>query len=118
MNDLRAPQPPSSYLPAGLAYGAALMLLLTWLHASFIWFAISPIGFVLGGTWGMVQRMWTNAFIAWLLVTALRRFGGLRLYRLVRPVFLGMVIGHLVMMGFRSLFDPVLGLRMHLSAWE
>jgi hypothetical protein len=118
MSDLRAPQPPSSYLPAGLAYGAAVMLLLTWLHASFIWFAISPIGFVLGGTWGMVQRMWTNAFIAWLLVTALRRFGGLRLYRLVRPAFLGMVIGHLVMMGFRSLFDPVLGLRMHLSAWE
>jgi len=118
VNDLRTPEPASAYLPIGLACGAAVMALLTWLHAQYIWFAVSPIGFVLGGTWGLGQRMWASAFVAWLLVTLLRRFGGLSLYRRVRPVFLGMVIGHLVTMGFRSLFDPVLGLTMHLAAWE
>ena len=107
-----------AYLPTGLACGAAAMAGLTWLNARFVWWSLSPIGFVLGGTWGLGQRMWTSAFIAWLAVVSLRKVGGLRLYRTVRPMFLGMVIGHLVMMGFRSLFDPVLGLRMHLSAWE
>ncbi len=116
--DLRAPQPAASFLPAGLAFGAAVMGLLTWFHSRYIWFAISPIGFILGGTWGMLQRMWASAFVAWLLVVVLRRVGGLRLYRTVRPVFLGMVIGHLVIMGARSLLDPLLGLDMHLAAWE
>jgi hypothetical protein len=117
-SNLRTPTPASSYLPVGLVWGAGVMALLTWLHARYIWFAVSPIGFVLAGTWGMGQRMWTSAFIAWLLVTVLRQFGGLRLYRRARPAFLGMVVGHLVMMGSRSLLDPVLGLDMHLSAWE
>lgn len=118
VENLRAPRPASSFLLAGLATGAAVMMLLTWLHSRFVWFAISPLGFVLGGTWGMVGRMWASAFVAWLLVFLIRRFGGLRLYRAVRPAFLGMVIGHLVIMGARSLLDPLLGLDMHLAAWE
>jgi len=117
-SSLSMPEAPMAYLPTGLACGAAAMAGLTWLNARFVWWSLSPIGFVLGGTWGLGQRMWTSAFIAWLAVVSLRKVGGLRLYRTVRPMFLGMVIGHLVMMGFRSLFDPVLGLRMHLSAWE
>jgi len=118
VEDLRAPRPASSFLLAGLATGAGVMLLLTWLHSRFIWFAISPLGFVLGGTWGMVGRMWASAFVAWLLVFLIRRFGGLRLYRTVRPAFLGMVVGHLVMMGLRSLVDPLFGITFHLAAWE
>jgi hypothetical protein len=118
VDDLRAPRPAASFLWAGLGAGAGIMLLLTWLHARFIWFAISPIGFLLGGTWGMTQRMWASAFIAWLLVFVIRRFGGLRLYRTVRPAFLGMVTGHLVMMGLRSLIGPIFGINMHLAAWE
>ncbi len=118
VSDLRAPRPAASFLWTGLAAGAGVMLLLTWLHSRFIWFAISPLGFMLGGTWGMIQRMWASAFIAWLLVFLIRRFGGLKLYRTVRPAFLGMVVGHLVMMGLRSLVDPLLGLDMHLAAWE
>lgn len=115
---LRAPEAPAPYLPLGLGLGAAIMYVLTWLHSRFIWWAISPIGFIMGGTWGLGQRMWASAFIAWVLVAVLRRFGGLRLYRRVRPVFLGMILGHLVIMGLRSLLDPVLGLQMHLAAWE
>lgn len=118
VSDLRAPRPAASSLWAGLATGAGVMGLLTWLHSRFIWFAMSPIGFMLGGTWGMTQRMWASAFIAWLLVFVIRRFGGLRLYRTVRPAFLGMVVGHLVTMGLRSLVDPLLGIDMHLAAWE
>ena len=117
-SSLTTPEAPMAYLSSGLAFGAAVMAALTWLNSRFVWWNLSPIGFVLGGTWGLGARMWASAFVAWVAVVSLRKVGGLRLYRTVRPMFLGMVIGHLVMMGFRSLFDPVLGLRMHLSAWE
>ncbi len=68
-------------------------------------------------TYFMNARIWTNALIAWLLVVSIRRFGGLPLYRKVRPAFLGMILGHFVVLGLRSLIDPLLGLHMQLSSW-
>jgi hypothetical protein len=114
---LHTPEAAVPYLPLGLLCGAAVMYLLDWLHTSFLWWGISPIGFIMGGTWAMNTRIWTNAFIAWLLVFLLRRFGGLRLYGQFRPTFLGMALGHFIIMGARSIIDPMLGLRMQLSPW-
>ena len=118
VSDLHSPRGPAPYLPLGLLCGAAAMLALNWLHTSFLWWAISPLGFVMSDTYFMNARIWPNAFIAWLLVWSIRRFGGLRLYRRVRPAFLGMILGHFIIFGVRSLLDPALGLHMHLSAWE
>ena len=106
------------FLLPGLLCGAAVMLLLTWLHTNFLWFSISPIGFIMGGTWAMNTRIWASAFIAWLLVVLLRGFGGLKLYAKFRPAFVGMALGHFVIMGLRSALDPLIGLHMHLSAWS
>jgi len=114
---LHSPEGATPYLPLGLLCGAGVVLALTWLHQSFLWWGLSPIGFIMGGTFGMNARIWTNALIAWLLVVLLRRFGGLKLYRSVRPVFIGMVLGHFLIMGLRSIVDPMLGLRMQLSPW-
>ena len=115
---LESPEGRTPYLLLGLACGAGVMYALTWLHTTFLWWGLSPIGFIIGGTFGMNARIWTSAFIAWLLVVVLRRFGGLRLYRTCRPLFLGMALGHFVIMGVRSIIDPMLGLHMHLSAWS
>ena len=115
---LHTPEAPTPFLRLGLFCGAAVMLVLNWLHTSFLWWGISPIGFIMGGTWALNTRIWTNAFIAWTLVTLLVRLGGLRLYRRFRPVFLGMALGHVVIMGLRSLIDPILGLHMQLAPWS
>jgi hypothetical protein len=71
----------------------------------------------MGGGNAMNTRIWTNAFIAWLAVVLVRRFGGLKLYARIRPIFLGMVLGHFLIMGLRSMIDPLLGLDMQLSPW-
>jgi hypothetical protein len=71
----------------------------------------------MGGTWGLNDRLWTNALIAWILISVLVRFGGLRLYRRARPVFLGMALGHCVVMAVRSIIDVPLGLHMYLTPW-
>jgi hypothetical protein len=115
---LQTPEAPTPFLPLGLLCGGVVMLVLHWLHVNYLWWGVSPIGFIMGGTWGLNTRIWTNAFIAWLLVTVLIRVGGLRLYRRFRPTFLGMVLGHVVIMGLRSLVDPVLGLRGQLAPWS
>jgi hypothetical protein len=114
---LYSPEGPTPYLPLGLLCGGLVMLALTWLHTNFLWWGLSPLGFIMSGTFGMNARIWTNAFVAWLLVVLLRRFGGLRLYRTWRPAFVGMMVGHLVIMALRSIIDPALGLRMQLSPW-
>ena len=114
---LHNPEGAMPHLPLGLLCGGAVMLALTWLHASFLWWGLSPLGFIMSGTFGMNARIWTNALIAWVLVVTLRRFGGLRLYRTWRPSFVGMMVGHLVIMAVRSLIDPMLGLHMQLSPW-
>jgi hypothetical protein len=114
---LRSPEAATPYLSAGLLCGMGVMLLLTWLHQSFLWWGLSPIGFMMGGGNAMNTRIWTNALIAWLLVVLLRRFGGLKFYVTFRPAFVGMVLGHFLIMGLRSIIDPMLGLNMQLSPW-
>ncbi len=115
--NLHTPRAPAAYLPLGLLCGGAVMFVLNWLHTNFIWWGLSPIGFIMGGTWGLGDRIWTNALIAWVVVVGLRKFGGLRLYRRFRPMFLGMALGHFVIIGLRSMIDPMLGLHMQLAAW-
>jgi hypothetical protein len=117
VTDLHSPSGAIPSLPWGLLCGAAVMFLLSWLHSSFLWWGISPLGFAMSDTYFMNARIWTNALIAWILVVSIRRFGGLPLYRKVRPGFLGMVLGHFVILGLRSLIDPLLGLHMQLSSW-
>jgi hypothetical protein len=114
---LRTPETRNPYLPAGLLFGGAAMLGLSWLNTNFVGFGLSPIGFIMGGTWGLGDRIWTNAFIAWVAVSAMIRFGGLPFYRKSRPFFLGMVLGNFAIVGLRSLVDPLLGLHMFLTAW-
>jgi hypothetical protein len=117
-DSLRTPEAATPFVSYGLVCGAAVMFLLNWLHANFLWWGVSPIGFIMGGTWGLNTRLWTNAFIAWLLVFLMIRFGGLRMYRRFRPAFLGMALGHFLIMGLRSITDPMLGLFMQLSPWS
>ena len=116
-DSLRSPQPPTPFLALGLVCGGAVMLVLSWLHLNFLWWRVSPIGFIMAGTWGLNDRLWTNALLAWLTVSLLVRFGGLRLYRRARPVFLGMALGYCVIMAVRSIIDVPLGLRMFLTPW-
>jgi len=56
--------------------------------------------------------VWTNALIGWGLTTLIRRYAGPRLYRALRPAFLGLVLGQfLVSVGMVILAAAVLGAR-------
>jgi hypothetical protein len=51
------------------------------------------VGFLLVGGWGINALIWSNAFVGWIIVNVIYRFGGLRLYQGLRPAFIGLFLG-------------------------
>jgi len=107
---LRTPELPDNWLRGGMALGAGVMLLLSWLSARFVWWPVSPVGFVIASAYETDRSLWVNTLIAWMMATAIRRYGGLRLYRSVRPVFLGLVLGQFLTQGALAIISSVFGI--------
>ena len=90
---LHNPESASNWARVALGLGAAIMFGLVWLSANIAWWPVSPIGFIVASTWAANYTFWANALFAWLITTQIKRYGGLRLYRAMRPAFIGLVLG-------------------------
>jgi hypothetical protein len=66
-------------------------------RSRFLWFPLHPIGYLMCLTYPL-NRLWFSIFLGWLGKTVISRFGGSDSYRNVRPLFLGLILGDLVMM--------------------
>jgi hypothetical protein len=75
-----------------LVVGAAVTTLLVWGRATLSWFPFHPLGYALCSSWTMIV-FWFSALCAWLVKVLLLRYGGMKLYRQARPLFLGMILG-------------------------
>jgi hypothetical protein len=117
---LRSPENAGNWLRAAVFAGAGFTLLLTWLSSHFLWWPLSPIGFLIASVMHTNRGLWMNAIIGWLIATLIRRFGGLKLYRELRPAFLGIIFGHYLMDAGMALLAPlVLGARgMTAMTWD
>ena len=78
--------------PTFLAVGILFTTFLVWGRATQAWFPFHPLGYALCSSWTLIV-FWFSAFIAWLIKTLLLRYGGMKLYRLARPLFLGFILG-------------------------
>jgi hypothetical protein len=107
---LRAAEPPSNWMRLGLVLGAGFTLGLVWLHAQYVWWPVSPIGFLVASSYETNRSMWANVFIAWAVTGLIRRYGGLRLFRTLRPAFLGLVLGQYLPQGFFAIISSVFGI--------
>jgi len=54
--------------------------------------------------------MWVSVFIAWAIAVVVRRYGGLRLFRTMRPAFLGLVLGQFLTQGALAIISSVFGI--------
>lgn len=79
----------------GVGVGLALTGLLTVARARFLWWPLHPIGYVLSGTFTMVW-LWCPICVGWLCKWLILRYGGLRYYRLLWPLFIGLILGDYV----------------------
>ena len=95
--EVRSPSLPDPWMRGGLGLGAVFVLALVWLQSRFLWWPLSPYGFFIGGTYLMNHMMWSSIFLGWLASSLTLRYGGLRLFRQLRPIFLGLVLGYYIM---------------------
>jgi hypothetical protein len=107
---LRVPEPASNWLRLALVLGAAFTLLLVWLNATFVWWPLSPVGFLIASSYETNRSLWLNVFIAWVLTTLIRRYGGLRLFRSFRPALLGLVLGQYLPSGVFAIISSIFGI--------
>ena len=90
---LRDPEAPNNMLRTALLVGAIFTLVLVWLNNTFVWWPLSPVGFIMASSWNSNWLMWGSVFIGWAVSTLIRRCGGFLFYRKMRPAFLGLILG-------------------------
>ena len=72
--------------------GAVLMGLFMLMRYRFLWWPLHPLGFAIGGVlW--IELLWFSIFLVWFLKMLILKYGGLRLFRTLRPLFLGLILG-------------------------
>jgi len=98
--------------------GAAFMGLLMYLHRTFLWWPLYPLGFAIGGTIATGQ-IWFPVFVGWLLKTLVVRFSGAPTYHRLKSVALGLVLGEFVCVGMWLVIDALTGTTLHkvFPAW-
>jgi len=109
---LTSPEKADRWLQFAMVAGGGVTFVLFWLTSHFVWWPLTPIGFIVASVYHTNEHVWTNALIGWGLTTLIRRYGGLRLYRALRPAFLGLVLGQfLVSVGMAIFSATALGAR-------
>jgi hypothetical protein len=77
------------------AAGAAIIVVLSYLHARFVWFPLEPIGFFVGmSAMSTLHGQWMPFFVAWILKFLTLRIGGSKAYEEIgAPVSAGATTG-------------------------
>ena len=102
--NINNPQPMHGWHLGFTGIGAILMGCMTYIKGHFVGFPIHPVGMALGLT-APVHRVWFSVFIAWLLKVFILKYGGARLYRHLRPFFLGLTLGAFTSAGLWLIID-------------
>ena len=87
--------PEASFAPrlTFITLGAGVMGALLYLRQRFLAWPLHPIGFPVSNTHPIITFGWLSILLAWLCKAAILRYGGVRLYRTMRPFFLGLALG-------------------------
>lgn len=90
--------------------GIVITLLLSILHARYVWFPFEPIGFICGTTYiDVLFGMWFPFLAAWALKTFTLRMGGSKAYEQYGvPIAVGFILGYIaltVLSGIISIFQ-------------
>jgi hypothetical protein len=93
---LNHPEGPKEWSIIFTVIGAVVMGLLVVGYHRFIWWPLHPIGYLT--TYSSAMRiLWFSYFIGWLCNTLVLRYGGVNRFKEVRRLFVGLVVGDMVM---------------------
>ncbi|MDE2736268.1 MAG: hypothetical protein OXI72_17870, partial [Gemmatimonadota bacterium] len=106
---IRTPSEPHLWGWINTGIGAGVMLLLMLARWYYVWWPLHPLGYPIGPT-GIMDHLWFDMFLAWLIKVSVLRYGGVALYRRTRPFFMGMIAGHIVPGGLFLFVDHFTGM--------
>lgn len=109
---LESPVKPNLLTLTSMGIGGLIAAFMIHAHARYAGWRLSPLGFLFGSTWTM-GHLWFSVFLGWLASALATRAGGLRLYRRLRPMFIGFVLGEFVTAALWIPIDAALGVRGH-----
>ena len=91
------------------AYGGGLMGLLMWFKQRYLWFPIHPLSLPISSMW-MTDSIMLSVFLSWSIKGVMLKYGGGPLYQKGKPLFIGLVVGQFVSMGFWVVVDSFTGM--------
>jgi len=106
----KAPQDASWGRMIFMGIGAAAVWVMTILHHRFSWWPIHPIGLPIAQA-GPTEWYWFSIFLGWLAKRIILWLGGIKLFRLAKPMFLGLVLGNFAAGGFWFVVSLLTGIR-------
>jgi len=86
--------------------GAAITSGLLFLRTRFAWWPLHPVGFTISSSYPIRDSAF-GVFLVWLTKVALFRVGGMELYRRTIPLFVGMLVGYVLGVGFGFAVDAI-----------
>ena len=113
---IRMPSEPHLWGWINTGIGAGVMLLLMLARWYYVWWPLHPLGYPIGPT-GIMDHLWFDMFLAWLIKVSVLRYGGVALYRKTRPFFMGMIAGHIVPGGLFLFVDHFTGMVGNVIFW-
>ena len=91
-----------------MGIGGTVMATLMWARHHFLWWPLNPLGYTISANW-KTGHIFGAAFLAWLLKWLILKYGGPKLYRDLRPFFLGLILGEIVGAGGWLVVDYLTG---------
>jgi hypothetical protein len=77
--------------------GAAIAGGLSLLRTHYLRFPLHPLGYAMAAAFS--SQIWGGFLAVWLVKGAILRFGGVRMYKRLTPMFIGLALGHFFTMG-------------------
>ena len=113
---IRTPLEPHVWNWINTAIGATIMTLLMVARWLYVWWPLHPLGYAIGPIW-IIDALWFNMFLAWLIKVVVLKYGGVGLYRRTRPFFMGMILGYFTPAGFYLIVDHFTGMTWNIIFW-
>ena len=113
---IRTPLEPHVWNWVNTAIGAMIMTLLMVARWLYVWWPLHPLGYAIGPIW-IIDALWFNMFLAWLIKVVVLKYGGVGLYRKTRPFFMGMILGYFTPAGFYLIVDHFTGMTWNIIFW-
>ena len=113
---IRSPTVPHLWAWINTGIGAAIMAALTIARRFYPWWPFHPIGYAIGPI-NVMDALWFNLFLAWMIKILVLKYGGVRLYRRTRPFFMGLILGSFVPAGLFLIIDHFTGMVGNIIFW-